>query len=786
MCVPDHDDLRSINWCEPTSFSYLYQLESINTRPNLSIYSAKTEEIEIKHILSQIKERKVHFDCCVIFYTKLEPYLTTLFQLSEQKQIPVTYGDGLPRSFSRPGRLVHSILEWMNEQYSVRAFLHLLQEGLFVLPDQAPSIVRISTLLREADIGWNPARYQQQLNQLVRKYEYKISSTSKLQRRKDWEGKWRDLLWLKDWFIELFRKLPAIDSIIHEKEMLKSIYFIVENYATTISTIDQSAKETILNHLDKLTPYAVEALNRYDMFEKVSDLLNSIRIHKSAPKPGHLHIDSYQRGTYYNRSHVFIVGADNQSFPGMPSEDPLLLDEERQNLNSNLKRMKEKGEENQYTMLQLLALTDGPVSISYCSFNVHENRPVQPSYLFLQCYRAVTENTLADFKELKNLSSPSIPEDTFDDKDYWLSFLNQQEGYRLEDQVKHEYRNVMYGSQADKARRMEQFTEYDGRVNIDVSEYDPRRNPNRTLTAGKLEKLASCSYAYFLEEILQVKPVEEYTYDSFAWLDAPTRGTLLHSIFETFYQRLYKNRQKPSFLLHQQELHTLAHQLIDEQKVVQPPPNERVFQRETEDIIQACDIFLKEEEEFSQTNDALYFEYSFGVGEAEPAEIKLPSNEKILISGKIDRVDQSTDGSFHIIDYKTGSTYNYKDYESFKGGRQLQHFIYALAIEQHLKLEQGAVKESSYFFPTSEGKGRRFSRKQDAALRKNGLDILEKLIDVIKSGQFSMTDNPNDCHFCQLNSVCRRSFYDADTLEAKQMDPAQEGVRKFKGVRNYD
>ncbi|GAA0480098.1 PD-(D/E)XK nuclease family protein [Salinibacillus aidingensis] len=783
---PEHYNLRSINWGRPGPFSYLYKLDEAEDQADLSIFTAKTEETELKQILAQIKQQTLRLDSCILFYTRPEPYVTILYQLAEQHQLPVTFGEGLPLSLSRPGRLVRGLLQWMDERYSTRFFIHLLNEGLIALPENAPSNVRLINLLREAEIGWGPKRYKHQLDKLLKKYEYRQWYADSTNDKEAIQRKLQDIAWLKDWFDRLFKQLPPMESVIREKEFLTSFHFFLKNFANSVSAIDQSAQQAILETLNSIIPYAVEALPKYDLFEKLYNSLDSIRVRKSGPKPGYLHIDAYHRGIYHSRKHLFIVGADNRSFPGSSGQDPLLLDQERKKLSNNLELMKNKGEEHQYVMLQLLALSQGPVTISYCSFNMSENRSVNPSYLFLQCYRMVTGNHHAEFKELKDLPARVIPEQPFMDKDFWLLYMTKKEVYHPNQQLLDHYVNLQYGLQADYSRNTHAFTEYDGRIDIDTREYDPRLNSNRTVTAGKLEKLAGCSYAYFLEEILQVKPIEEQIYHSFAWLDPATRGTLLHRIFESFYQKQKEKKQKPSYALHKEDLHTIAWQLIEEQKQVQSPPNERVFQREVQDILEACDIFLKEEENFAIDHDALYFEYAFGIGEYEPAVITLPSKAKIHISGKIDRVDRGKDGNYHIIDYKTGSTYNYKDYERFKGGRQLQHFIYALAIEQHLKLESGAVKESSYFFPTSKGQGRRFSRKQDASQRENGLHLLETLTDVIKSGHFSMTDDPADCHFCQLKSVCRRSFYDPEILEAKQMDPDADGIRKFLGVRNYE
>ncbi|MCT2537671.1 PD-(D/E)XK nuclease family protein [Aquibacillus koreensis] len=211
-----------------------------------------------------------------------------------------------------------------------------------------------------------------------------------------------------------------------------------------------------------------------------------------------------------------------------------------------------------------------------------------------------------------------------------------------------------------------------------------------------------------------------------------------------------------------------------------------MYQKEVDDLLHCCRIFLKEEEVYGEKYKVEHLEYEFGIGDVRPAVVTLPSNKTLYIAGKIDRVDQADAGDYHIIDYKTGGTYSYHESKPFKGGRQLQHFIYSIAIEEHLQLAAGAVKESSYYFPSSKGLGERYVRSQNETLRTNGLNILEKLIDVLKYGHFSMTDDENDCKFCDFKAVCKRAYYDKETLEAKQMDQEWDGIGKFKGVRAYE
>ncbi|MFF2450386.1 PD-(D/E)XK nuclease family protein [Neobacillus sp. NPDC058068] len=774
--TPEGTSIGSIRTGEPTPLSFLYQQEHASGEQDLRIFTAKTEEMEVKQILERIKTTEAPFDDSVVYYTNAESYITLFYHLSQKLDIPITFGEGLPVSFSRPGRLVSGLISWIQSNYSVQAFLDLLNEGLIELGDDAPSKSKIARVLRDLQIGWSQERYLTHLDMEIERLSEKLLQAEEIT---FYENRLKDLSWLKHWFASLFKKFQPLDTTMNYKKCLTGTAYLLKNNCLPSSSLDEISKVSLLDEIDKILPYADESLSSYDLFEKVKDLLLSVRINQSRPKPGHLHVSSYRDGIYNSRSTVFIAGLDNKKFPGNSSEDPLLLDMERVQLGNRLPLLREKGQINLYTLLQVLAQSTGTVTFSYCNFDINNNRVVNPAFVFLQCYRLITGNKDAEFKELTSLPSAIIANDIFEDKDYWNEKLTSDDSIQLDEEILDHFQNVKYGIEAETARNTNSFSEFDGLVQIDARQYDPRLNPEKTMSAGKLETLAKCSYSYFLKEVLRVRPIEDVSFDANKWLNPAARGSLLHSIFENFYKQLKETKTKPVYALHEDKILAIAAKLIEQQKEIQPPPNDRVYLRELNNILACCKIFLKEEERHSENYDALHFEYSFGIGEKDAAIITLPSG-KVKISGIIDRIDQASDGSYHIIDYKTGSTYSYKQHGAFNGGRQLQHLIYALAIEQHLNLGAGSVAESSYYFPTVKGMAERFTRKQDSSLRTNGLDILEKLIDVIKHGHFEMTDDENDCKFCELKLVCRRHFYDKDMLKLKQSN------RKLKGVRAYD
>lgn len=781
IILPEKSALQSISWGNPTPLSYLYEIEDAPPNINLSTFTAKTEEVEVKHIFEKIKLRQWKLDELSVFYTSPEPYITLFYHLSQKMNIPITFGEGLPITFSSPGKLVVGILSWMNTQYSVTRFIDILNEGLIDFGSHAPTKTAILRILNDTQIGWGQDRYLRQIEKEINNIQDILSKTGGEKYKQSYEKKLFELNWLKQWFTIIFKQLPTINSEVNFSQLLNGISKML-THCKTSSALDLSAKSTLLEQIDKVLPFSSQTISSYDAFEKINDLLLALKINQSKPQPGHIHITSYQQGVYHSREIVFIVGLDNRKFPGGTSEDPLLLDFERKALKNSIPLWQEQGKEKLYTMLQLLANSTSEVIVSYSNFNINENRAISPSYLFLQCFRMETANSKADFKELKEIPATLVP-DVIEGKDYWNSKMFKGSSYTINRDIYDHFNHLENGISAETMRLSKHFTSFDGKVNIDTMYFDNRENEERMLSAGKLETLAKCPYSYFLEDILRVRPFERTSYPSNNWLNPATRGSLLHSIFETFYKQLQVKREKPSVEKHKDLILTIATECITIQKEEIPPPNERIFHLEIKDIYDCCTIFLQEEEEHCKQYQPIQFEYTFGMEGQEPAIITLPNGKSIRVSGKIDRVDQTSDHKYHIIDYKTGSTYGYGMNQYYKGGRQLQHFIYSLAIEQHLQLEMGSVQESSYYFPTIKGLGKRFLRIQNETTRSNGLDILERLINVITSGHFTLTDDPNDCKFCDYQKVCRRSFYPLDLLELKHN---HEELKTFRGVRAYD
>ena len=152
----------------------------------------------------------------------------------------------------------------------------------------------------------------------------------------------------------------------------------------------------------------------------------------------------------------------------------------------------------------------------------------------------------------------------------------------------------------------------------------------------------------------------------------------------------------------------------------------------------------------------------------EPVAIELRPGRHIRLRGRIDRINRLEDGSFEIVDYKTGKFWR----DSWKGvfvqGTRLQHALYSIAARWLLAArgeKNPAIKQASYLFPTERGWDKRLDIPQDEGTKVLG--VLNDLCDVIASGSFVHADNEWACKWCQFSAACGREPFQCSTAKVK-------------------
>lgn len=759
---------------------FIFDLENgIQETPlSFTLTAAINEDEEIKQVFQKLRKQQIPFDQTVIYYTNQRPYVESILRLMNKLNIPVTFAEGIPADLTKPGKFIKGLIRWIRDEFRVSHFITMLREGVIASDCLPMKRERMIQLLKECGIVFGKQRYLQKI----------AEKTSD-----DYDQYTDEYECLYEWFSRFFSFIPAAFGFekVNYGNWLFHVKTLLQTYANAASRFDRSCKNQLIEAIEEIAPFVDKERTFSEALMFTEQWLLSLTVGASLPEPRHIHLSPYRIGLYIDRPNVFIVGMDNNRFPGRMKEDPLLLDRERRKIHPEMTLEKELIKRNLYLFIQLLLTTKDHLQLSFPFMDTVENRMLAPSHLFLQLYRYQKQNPeltgqdlLDDMKKHVHFVKTST-DDMIHPSD-WLVWQVWQEKELDEVLLKGRYENIIQAFNARQARNSEQITEYDGLIGRDAAALDPRTNDHILVSASKLERLGACPYSYFLMHILKVENDEETPNERYKWLDALTRGNILHEVFEIFYKELTERQEKPKFEQHLTELIEICDHILANEKELNPPPSEMVYELERMELLESCSLFLKAEEEASEEGEPLFFEYTFGLNGKEPAIIDLPDGSKVSVSGIIDRIDRLKDGTYSIIDYKTGSTYGFGEKNYFHGGRKLQHTLYALAFEKLFESDGYIVSTSVYSFPTVKGQGERIYRKQSNNEREQFIKIINHLCDYFKEGHFPYTDTTDDCKYCEFQRICNRHTYSEASLMKKQQDPMAKGWQALMEVRRYD
>lgn len=778
----DPVQIVSVALSKADSIDAVFAVET-DHQPRISLFQAYGENNELREVFRRIKQQRIPLEKVAILYTSCEPYSQLCYNLAQRYNVPVTYGQGINLRNTKPGRLLFGLLEWINSGFEVTKLYPLFISGDWRLPNSSGlSGFQVVNLLRAAEIGWGRGRYLSQL------YKQREASAHD-----------HGMEVLLELFQEVFAHIPAptADGKVRYRSFVEGLAELIEGGSALASDLDVEARILIEKQLKEVATIADETVCISEAVQLVLDLMDGSRVGCSGPKPGHIHVEHYEQGPWISRQNTFVVGLDAQRFPGSAKENPIILDGERQQLGElELKKLQPKI--NLAKMLQTLVSLPGTITVSYSACNPVENKESYPAALLLQLYRRQNGDQSKDYGDL--LASfdhiagyiPASYEDALENGEWWLKYLEDQGALSIDSILEH-YAPLREGNLAVKHRQANGFSPYDGKVAVDGNLTDPRVNRQLVLSSSQLEKLATCPFGYFLKYILRAQSPEELQYNSGMWLDAPTRGSLLHNVFEGFYRGLHERGEKPELSKHATFLYELAKKAIQEQRELVPPPNEAVFEQECKELLESCQVFLVSEEKHGLGITPRYFELAFGMknssegheGANAPVTIELPDGRCFNFRGKIDRVDQAEDQSFQVLDYKTGSSSKYNETKYYQGGRQLQHTLYAIAFEQLMQTELGSITVSAggYLFPTVSGEGKRILREQSD--RTILYDILDKLMEILATGTFAMTDHGDECRYCEYTEVCNRDQLEV-ALAAKYGQDQDNPLELIRRLRAHE
>lgn len=772
----------------------------------ISLFNTIGTTSECREVFRRIIQSKNPLDEVEVIHPPGACYPALFHVIAAKTGLNVTFAQGIPLDFTAPGKVFSGLLDWLENDFLTTALCRMIENGSLKLSaaksEERPSAVQATRYLRNAMIGWGRARYIPRLKSLKESVQNRAElalSEGEPEKSDRYKTAAREIAWLEGIILIFFKYFPE-----HEKSGLLDLGKLCLGLSRFLKKQTHIRSELDAEALGILTARLTEAgrasqskVDSHQAYEWLRSLKAGLCAGASGPRPGHLHLADFTHGGYSGRPVTFVVGLDQGVFPGTGLQDPILLDEERENISDALPTALVELKGNLYSMASLLSSLRGRLILSYSAFDIVDERPSFPSSLLLQAFRLKHGRSDLDYTDLITAipeSSGILPgglDRVLDEIDWWLAKLVPG-GRFLEGRaaVLAHFSELDSGVAAVLARESELLSEYDGQVDLNPKEFHPSYNPTITVSATRLELLATCPFAYFLNYILVVSKPDELEYDQTRWLDPMQRGTLLHEIFCVFMRKLRDSKEHVDPEKHRALLEEIAEECIQGTREKIPPPTEGIFQRERRELYESLYVFLCTEKKRSQSGEPVLFEAGFGLkkqdgeGIEQAVEIQVDADKSVRLGGKIDRVDRIAPHAYRVIDYKSGSYFPYEDIVCFNRGRTLQHVLYGRAAGHILKAKDmdasPQVVESGYVFPTRRGEGREILFKQTCG---TGLEsLLNELLSILEQGNFLVHPEAR-CDFCDYLPVCGKEA--TSRSKTKRMcNPDAYGV--FDRLKEYE
>lgn len=725
-----------------------------NGKLDVHFFSAAGTLAEVRETFRRICRQNTSFDQTEIMVYDYEAYSSAIYTLSQTLGIPCTFSKGLPVSSTNAGKAALAYLEWLESNYDVECLLKALRHDYITFRrfDDSVTTTHLIRSLEQSGVGWGRQRFS--MLEAAAAVEVEVEQTGKE------TGAFR---LLDQAFSGLFQALPdSAQETWTPLTVLRGLLDFLEKCVIPSNEVDVAVITDIRNQVKQLDSVSPRALSNESAVRHIKNMIASLRIHSEGPTSGHLHVSSLQDGGESGRDFTYILGMSNEAWSIEPRQDPVLLDEERRRL-GHLPLSNQRAELAIQERAARLGMLSGSVTLSFSSYDPAEQKETSPAFELLQAARIVTGNPHMDLTGLEHflgkpagyMAGSSEDGHLLDGTDRWLNRFIV--GGRVQDglgPLQQAFHFAAGMERADKQTGMALLSEYEGVLQTDVFAIRYRNNPEMHLSVTQLEKYAECPKRFFFSSVLKIREKETTEFDRTRWLDAAGRGSLLHRIFYLYLEEIVrKSVARDSLVHHEQRLQEIIEHTINEYAAIVPPPSPHIFAKECESIRRDVAVFYKEE--LKRQGRPRFFELELTI-DGESMEVTLDKGLVVRLKGFVDRVDEVAPHRYKIMDYKTGSPAKYDEHEYFSQGTQLQHALYAVAVEQWLRRTgidpHALVVESSYYFPTERGKGEEVSRVQN---RKAELsELVSHLLASMESGLFPATTESNRCAYCDYRVVC--------------------------------
>ena len=474
---------------------------------------------------------------------------------------------------------------------------------------------------------------------------------------------------------------------------------------------------------------------------------------------------------------VFVPGLAERVVPQRPREDPLLLDDDRRQIDAALVVQEARGTAERLLLKIAIGAATERLYLSYPRLDVAETRARVPSFYALDVMRAIT-GRVPDHRALARDAAdesgaslawpaPKQPERAIDDLEHDLATLRLLLDATDRQSVKG-HAHYMLGLNAALrrsvisrwARDKPAWSPSDGLIRV-TPPTQPAIDANRlhrakgySLTA--LQRFSACPYQFLLASIHRLQPWDEP--EPLMRMDPLTRGSLFHQIQADFLREMDADGRLPVAPAHIPNAVTTLDRVIDRVAAQYAerlaPAIDRVWRDEVGEIRRDLGIWLQKLADGAAWRPE-YFEYSFGLNDAgrDPRSLADPVTvgDRFVLRGSVDVIEHDDARDvMRVTDHKTGKNRSKPDL-IVDGGKVLQPVLYSMAVERALGKP---VESARLYFATTTGGFAECVVPLNDYTRAQGLQVLTIVDRSIEHGFLAAAPDDGVCRWCDFRPVC--------------------------------